>query len=86
MDRLDEFIQKSHEKKDLLKNEIIDLKRQVNMLDKELRMKDEAIIHYQGIFEEDMQWIMTIEKKIELEREKLKTDEKKSGFFNRLKK
>lgn len=86
MDHLDEFIIKNREKKDVLKNEIIDLKRQINMLDKELRMKDEAIIHYQGIFEEDMHWIMDIEKKIELQREQLQVEEKKTGFFNRLKK
>lgn len=85
-DYLEESINKVNEKKDQLKNEIIDLKRQINNLDKELRMKDEAILHYQGIFEEDIQWILEIEKKIEEKRQLLTPNEKKSTFFSLLKK
>ncbi len=83
-DHLDEFVEKSINKKELLKNEIIDLKRQINMLDKELRMKDDAIQHYQDIFQEDINWVMSINKKIEEETSQLKSDDKKSGFFNKL--
>ncbi|MCH4891243.1 hypothetical protein EZV73_26975 [Acidaminobacter sp. JC074] len=83
-DHLDEFIEKTIRKKEVLRNEIIDLKRQINMLDKELRMKDEAIQHYQNIFEDDINWMMSIDKKIEEEISTLKVEEKKSGFFNKL--
>lgn len=86
VDHLDEFISKNENKKNDLKNEIIDLKRQINQLDKELRMKDEAIHQYQDIFEEDQNWIINIESKIEEERSLLQVEDKKSGFFNRLKK
>jgi len=85
-DHLDDFIKKNEEKKKDLKNQIIDLKRQINSLDKDLRMKDEAILHYQSIFEDDMKWILDIESKIQKERESINQDqdEKKNGFFNRL--
>jgi len=84
VDHLDEFIDKTIRKKEILKNEIIDLKRQINILDKELRMKDEAIQHYQNIFEDDINWMMSIDKKIEEEISSLKVEEKKPGFFNKL--
>lgn len=85
-DHLDDFIKKNEEKKKALKNQIIDLKRQINLLDKELRMKDEAILHYQSIFEDDMKWILDIESRIQKERESIniEVDDKKHGFFNRL--
>ena len=83
-DHLDEFVEKSINKKELLKNEIIDLKRQINMLDKELRMKDDAIQHYQDIFQEDINWVMSIDKKIEQEVSQFKHEDRKSGFFNKL--
>lgn len=88
-DYLDEYINRNSQKKDELKKEIIDLKRQINLLDKELRMKDEAILHYQNIFEEDLKWILDIETKIQHERSLLKAEpveEKKNGFFGLLKK
>lgn len=85
-DHLDDFILKNENKKKALKNQIIELKREINILDKDLRMKDQAILHYQNIFEEDMKWIMDIENKIQLVRESLDHDDKKNGFFNRLKK
>lgn len=86
-DYLDDFINKNSLKKDQLRKEIIDLKREINSLDKELRLKDEAILHYQSIFEEDLNWINKIEKKIQFERQQLQeVEEKKSGFFNLLKK
>ena len=47
-------------------------------------MKDEAIQHYQNIFEDDINWMMSIDKKIEEEISSLKVEEKKPGFFNKL--
>jgi hypothetical protein len=86
VDHLDEFILKIEKKKEDSKNEIIELKRQINLLDKELRLKDEAILHYQDIFIEDQNWILDIESKIEKERNLLKMDDRKNGFFNRIRK
>jgi hypothetical protein len=49
-------------------------------------LKDEAILHYQDIFIEDQNWILDIESKIEKERNLLKMDDRKNGFFNRIRK
>ncbi|MBI9012973.1 MAG: hypothetical protein JEZ08_12130 [Clostridiales bacterium] len=86
-DHLDQFIKRNEDKKNQLRNEIIDLKRQINTLDKELRMKDDAIIHYQKLFSEDIKWINQLEEKNALTKNEVSyEDEKKSSFFNRLKK
>jgi len=86
-DHLDQFVKRNEDKKDALKNEVIDLKRQINLLDKEIRLKDEAIIHYQEIFNDDLKWFIKLEEKNLLEKteEPIELD-KKNSFFNRLKK
>lgn len=86
-DHLDQFIKRNEDKKNQLRNEIIDLKRQINTLDKELRMKDDAIIHYLKLFSEDLKWINQLEEKNTLTKTEVSyEEEKKSSFFNRLKK
>lgn len=86
-DHLDQFVKRNEEKKDALKNEIIDLKRQINLLDKEIRLKDEAITHYQEIFNDDFKWLIKLEEKNLLEKTEDPIElDKKNSFFNRLKK
>jgi len=86
-DHLDQFVKRNEDKKNHLRNEIIDLKRQINTLDKELRMKDDAIIHYQKLFSDDIKWINQLEEKNALTKIEFSyEEEKKSSFFNRLKK
>jgi len=86
-DHLDQFVKRNEDKKNQLRNEIIDLKRQINILDKELRMKDDAILHYQNIFNDDLKWINQLEEKNALIKTELTyEEEKKNSFFNRLKK
>jgi len=86
-DHLDQFVKRNEDKKNQLRNEIIDLKRQINILDKELRMKDDAILHYQNIFNDDLKWINQLEEKNALIKTELSyEEEKKNSFFNRLKK
>lgn len=87
LDHLDQFIRRNDEKKNLYKNEIIDLKRQINILDKEMRLKDEAISRYQEIFSDDLKWMAKFEVKSVLTKtENVNEFEKKNSFFNRLKK
>ncbi len=72
-------------KRESLKNEIVDLKRQVNTLDKDLRLKDEAVINYQKILSEDLIWLIKLEAKVDAFRtdflSTLEIDQKKSSFF-----
>lgn len=84
-DQLDLFIKRNEEKKSQLKNEIIDLKRQINLLDKDMRSKSEAILNYQEIIAEDLVWLVKLEEKLDTYRE-IDLEEKKTGFFNRLRK
>lgn len=86
-DHLDQFVKRNEDKKNQLRNEIIDLKRQINTLDNALRIKDDAIIHYQKLFSEDLKWINQLEEKNALTKTEFSyEEEKKSSFFNRLKK
>lgn len=81
-DHLDQFIEKNLSRKLELRNELVDLKRQLNILDKELRSKDDAIINYQRLLSEDLKWLSKLEN--EILNIKVDTDDKKNGFFNRL--
>lgn len=85
-DHMDKFIKKNSEKKNQLRNEIIDLKRKLNVIDKELRNQDDAILHYQEILTDDLTWLAKLEDKADQYRLSTDDDEKKNGFFNRLKK
>lgn len=85
-DRLEQFIIKNEQKKHELRNELIDLKRQVNVLDREIRMKEEAIQNYQNILNDDNRWMSKLEAQLEILREDDLNDLPKNGFFNRLKK
>jgi len=86
-DHLDQFVRRNDEKKHIFKTEIVDLKRQINILDKEIRFKDEAIIRYQEIFSDDLNWMAKFEEKSVLTKtEEIIEPDKKNSFFNRLKK
>lgn len=85
-DQLDKIIEKHEKRKSDLKNEIIDLKRSVNILDKELRRKDEAILNYQVILKEDLLWLIKLESKIDIAREELNSiTNRKSTFLEKFK-
>lgn len=84
-DQLDLFIQRNDEKKSVLKNEIIELKRVINLIDKELRKQSDAILNYQDIINDDLVWLGKLEEKLDLLRHEV-SEEKKSSFFDRLRK
>ena len=86
-DRIDKIIRVCNEKKKNLKNEIIDMKRQLNLLDNELRHKDDAIRNYQEILNEDLVWLIGLEAKVDTYRTDVKSEEdeeeKKTNFLSK---
>ncbi len=82
---LDKKIVECIEKRNELKNEIIDLKRQVNLIDNELRHKGDAISNYQSILKEDLIWLIKLEAKVDSYRtdqlSEIVDDQKKTSFF-----
>lgn len=84
-DQLDQFIKRNEDKKSELQNDIIELKRVINLLDKELRKQGGAILNYQSIVGDDIKWLQELEEKLDLLRHQV-SDEKKSSFFDRLRK
>jgi hypothetical protein len=85
-DHLDVFIKKNENKKLQLRNEIIDLKRHLSLLDKEIRIKDDAVMHYQEILKDDLSWIKKLEGQLEQLISNSVEENQKVGFFNKLKK
>ena len=84
-DQLDSYLKKQEEVKDSLRNELIELKRQLNLLDRELRLKDDAILNYQAIIKDDFSWMKKLDAKVAYLSNQHENDEiSKSGFFNRL--
>lgn len=91
-DDFDKTLETLLAKKSVLKNEIIDFRRQLNILDKEIRHRDDTIINYQNILNDDQLWLMKLEAKIEdvfqTESKELVVVEefKKTNFFDKFRK
>ncbi|MBN2797322.1 MAG: hypothetical protein JXR88_18060 [Clostridia bacterium] len=85
-DHLDNYLKKHEQKRDDLRTEIVDLKRKLNHLDKELRQKDDAILNFQKIIQDDFGWMQKLDLKIHGLVSLIEEDEQKNSFFNRLKK
>ena len=85
LDQLNIFIEKNEEKKYELRNEIIDLKRKLSQLDKDIKYKAESIFQAQGILNEDIKWteslLASMNRNIDSEK-----SAGKASFFNKLKK
>jgi len=54
------------ERRSELHEKIMDLKIKLNSVDQELRKKDSAIVHYQSLLKDDIEWITEAEQKIDM--------------------
>lgn len=84
VDQLDQFIEKSELKKSELRNEIIDLKRTLSILDKDIKNKSELVTQYQMKLSKDLKLTHNLIIKIESEH-KIK-EVTKQTFFSKIKK
>lgn len=87
-DIVSDLIKESENRIGTLKKNIIDLKRELNSLDNDLRHKDDAIINYQEIIDEDIDWIIKLEKQIDILnkvdiKEEVKQEVNKTKFLDK---
>ena len=85
LDQLNVFIEKNEEKKSELRNEIIDLKRKLSQLDKDIKYMAESIFQAQGILNEDIKWTESLLASMNQNVDSQK-NVGKASFFNKLKK
>lgn len=83
VDQMDIFIEKTEEKKANLRNEIIELKRKISHLDKDIKMKSDSIDQFQNILSEDLKWTHDLMIKIELSMKE--KEHVKQNFFSKMK-
>jgi len=83
-DQLDVFIEKAEAKKNDLRNEIVDIKRHLNSLDKDIKYKCEAVASNQLIFSDDLKYVHELMERIK--QVSYKKESTKQTFFSKMKK
>jgi len=83
-DHMDLFIDKNELKKAELRKDIIEVKRMLTLLDKEIKTNNESISQYQNILSEDLKWTHNL--MIDIESSVHDKEEIKQKFFSKMKK